>query len=347
MLQDEEKGKQGEIRKNRFCIGPSFKPLKINYRNTLKNSAAILSLTASLIFATGAWTASETIKNSFFVEGAYFKTEVVPLFSNGHGMAFIFCFRKTQRIIWDIVERKRLKKRNYSKVFEARRIVFQASNLWYALKVPVSFDQKKPVRLASKQVQSKWNQEQWPIFFVVGILVVTSLLFYTYKLRLRSREREQNLLLEISKMKEEKSRLHREIAISTANLATNSGLLNHIKDTLQRVNQRQKTPEETIRLLKNTEKVILDSLYSNKVWDDFFVQFEAVNPFFTKKLVQEFGLSPGELKICCFLRMNVSYKEIAVLLNVSHSSIKQSAYRIKKKLRLPKEQSVFSFLHAL
>ena len=55
-------------------------------------------------------------------------------------------------------------------------------------------------------------------------------------------------------------------------------------------------------------------------------------------------LSTTEIKLCLLLLENLSSKEIANKLNVNHSSVNTSRYRIRKKLMVPKQQDLTAFL---
>ena len=56
------------------------------------------------------------------------------------------------------------------------------------------------------------------------------------------------------------------------------------------------------------------------------------------------NLSANELKLCAYLRMNLSTKEIAQLMNISVRGVEISRYRLRKKLQIPTEVNLFDFL---
>jgi DNA-binding CsgD family transcriptional regulator len=56
------------------------------------------------------------------------------------------------------------------------------------------------------------------------------------------------------------------------------------------------------------------------------------------------SLKPHELKLCAFLRMNLSSKEIAGLMNISVRGVEISRYRVRKKLQIPTEVNLAEFL---
>ena len=59
---------------------------------------------------------------------------------------------------------------------------------------------------------------------------------------------------------------------------------------------------------------------------------------FIKELKTKYPkLTPNDLKLCTYLRLNLSSKEIAPLLNISVRSVEISRYRLRKKMGLPTE----------
>lgn len=80
-------------------------------------------------------------------------------------------------------------------------------------------------------------------------------------------------------------------------------------------------------------------------WDRAVLHFEKIHPEFFADLRQRCpALTPGELKQCAYLKLNLTNKDIASLLNIEPGSVKISHYRIKKKLELPETESLRDFI---
>ena len=58
-------------------------------------------------------------------------------------------------------------------------------------------------------------------------------------------------------------------------------------------------------------------------------------------------LSPREIRLCAYLRMNLSTKEIAPLLNISIRGVEIGRYRLRKKLNLDREDNLIDYLMKL
>jgi DNA-binding CsgD family transcriptional regulator len=58
-------------------------------------------------------------------------------------------------------------------------------------------------------------------------------------------------------------------------------------------------------------------------------------------------LSSNEIKLSAYLKLNLSSKEIASLMNISIRSIEQARYRLRKKLNLPQDSSLVNYIQSL
>lgn len=92
-------------------------------------------------------------------------------------------------------------------------------------------------------------------------------------------------------------------------------------------------------------KIITKGLNHDKEWSDFNTSFESLNKNFYTRLKQEYPeISPNDLKICALIKLNLSIKEMAGILNVSPDSVKTARYRLRKKLQLNTEDNLTDFI---
>ena len=83
-------------------------------------------------------------------------------------------------------------------------------------------------------------------------------------------------------------------------------------------------------------------------WESFKMHFENVHPDFFGKLLKQCNvLTQNDLRTCAYIKLNLSTKDIANILNVSVRTIQTSRYRIKKKLNLPVEVNLVQFIQGL
>ena len=82
--------------------------------------------------------------------------------------------------------------------------------------------------------------------------------------------------------------------------------------------------------------------------NEFETRFEQVHEAFFVQLNSRFpDLTPNDRRICAFLKLNMSTKDIALLTNRSPRSIESARYRLKKKLGLGAEDDILNFLQSI
>lgn len=93
---------------------------------------------------------------------------------------------------------------------------------------------------------------------------------------------------------------------------------------------------------------LIKELESNSTmisWEEFEVRFQQVYTGFYKKLNTRYpDLSPNELRLCAFFRLNMTTKEIAAITYQSINSISVARYRLRKKLGLSSDENLVAFL---
>lgn len=79
-------------------------------------------------------------------------------------------------------------------------------------------------------------------------------------------------------------------------------------------------------------------------WETFSKHFDKVHSDFTRNLKSNYpALTGNEIKLCANFRMNMSTKEIAQLMNISIPGVEISRYRLRKKLGIPTEMSLYDY----
>ena len=121
-------------------------------------------------------------------------------------------------------------------------------------------------------------------------------------------------------------------------------LLTQVKQKLSKVTQTMihtESKHQVESLIKTLEK----DLVGTDDWEKFELHFDQVHQDFIKKLRKNYPeLTPKDLKLCAYLRMNLASKEIAPLLNISIRGVEISRYRLRKKMYLSREVNLTEFL---
>lgn len=157
---------------------------------------------------------------------------------------------------------------------------------------------------------------------------------------------------EIIRLRNEKLRANmihkdKELANSAINLVQKNKQLNKIKAELKKLQTDIK--EELVRSRINMLIRKIDKETSNdESWSIFETNFEQVHEDFLKRLRERHpDISPKELKLSAYLRMNISSKEIATLMNISTRGVEISRYRLRKKFNLDRNQNLIDYILSL
>jgi ligand-binding sensor domain-containing protein/DNA-binding CsgD family transcriptional regulator len=154
---------------------------------------------------------------------------------------------------------------------------------------------------------------------------------------------------EINKLRNDKLRtemIHRdkELANQTMNIVQKNKFILKIKEELAQINKSTQNPEVKIKLDLLGQKLDreIDNKQQYKVFETYFE--EAHEEFFSRIKEKHPQLSPRELHLCAYLRMNLSTKEIATLLNISVRGVEISRYRLRKKLELSPRENLSIYI---
>jgi DNA-binding CsgD family transcriptional regulator len=162
------------------------------------------------------------------------------------------------------------------------------------------------------------------------------MLTYQHQLELEKSEKE------LVQLKNEK--LESELASTAMNLVQKKEFLLRIKDEISRLNKAGKENIDAGELKKILRSLTAEDKLDDE-WEQFSVHFNRVHGNFLINLKNKFpGLKAHELKLCAYLRMNLTSKEIAQLLSISLRGVEISRYRLRKKLEVPAKEDLFQFL---
>jgi len=138
-----------------------------------------------------------------------------------------------------------------------------------------------------------------------------------------------------------------ELATSAMHLVQKGELLTKIKSELNRL-MKVLDNDKAINELKKMIKVLSEDDKTDKDWEHFAQHFDKVHRDFVVVLKEKHPTVTGnELKLSAYLRMNLSTKEIAQLMNISVRGIEISRYRLRKKLGISSEVNLFDYLISL
>lgn len=154
---------------------------------------------------------------------------------------------------------------------------------------------------------------------------------------------------ELHKIRQEKlqaeiAHKNKELGATTLHLLQKGEILNKIREDLQRVAEACEEPH-TRKALQKLTRVLAEDAQLDADWEQFALHFDQVHSDFLRRLRERYPqLTPRDQKLCAYLRMNLSSKEIAPLLNISLRGVEISRYRLRRKLQMEADANLTEFL---
>ena len=219
-----------------------------------------------------------------------------------------------------------------------------------------------------------WYETWWAylIYIIIGVLTVRMLILYLKKradrelLRMRKekerqlREQEREFQMEQAQKDKQLAELRNEqlnlnlkqkagqLADSTINLVRKNEMLQEIDQSMFELSEDVKHNEPATALqrrIKNIRRSIEMNMGDDKNWQKFEENFNLVYDNFMQRLTEHYPeLKMNDRKLCAYLRMDLSSKEIASLMNCSERSVETARYRLRKKLQMEKGDNLTTFL---
>lgn len=143
------------------------------------------------------------------------------------------------------------------------------------------------------------------------------------------------------KLKTELNLKNDQLTSITMQLIKNKEFIQNVQDKISGTIDKGGSTHELKRIINTIDQELSDEDY----WEKFAYHFDQVHSNYLERLSnQNIKLSPREIKLAAFLRMNMSSKEIAKLLNITTRGVELARYRLRKKLKLEREQNLVEYL---
>ena len=136
--------------------------------------------------------------------------------------------------------------------------------------------------------------------------------------------------------------IHRdkELANQTMDLIRKNKFLVKIKEDLEKIKKSSSDDMLQDKISSLISRIDKD-IDHKKQWEVFETAFDEVHEDFLIRLKERYpNLTPKELRLCAYLRMNISTKEIAPLMNISVRGVEICRYRVRKKLNIDRDQNL-------
>lgn len=169
---------------------------------------------------------------------------------------------------------------------------------------------------------------------------------YLHQLEINKAENEL-VALRNEKLQAEVDFKNSELATNAMHLVQKSELMAKLRSELNHL-MKALDNEKAQSEIKKMVKVLGEDEKMDNDWMQFTHHFDKVHSDFVVVLKEKYpSITANELKLSAYLRMNLSTKEIARLMNISVRGVEISRYRLRKKLGISSEMNLFDFLMSI
>lgn len=252
----------------------------------------------------------------------------------------------------------------------------QPGDYTFEIRAKNIYGQISPTQSFQFSIPPPWYRTLWALtgYIIFGLAIAFGASFYLMRriekdkkilekkqqeeLEKRDRAHKQEALLaeqEIIKLRNEKLQAEierkntefdlkkKELASVALQITHKNEILNQMKKSLAEISE--KVTREVQKDMKNIIKSIEEETKIDEDWEQFKKHFDQVHGSFFKRLRKQYSnLTPKDLKLCAYLRMNLSTKEIAPLMNISVRGVEISRYRLRKKLGIESNENLIDFM---
>ncbi len=212
------------------------------------------------------------------------------------------------------------------------------------------------LELKNRETEQQKNQ----LFYLIiastlcFLLIILSLFIYLQRTKIKNTKLQKDKLeLEHQNISLEKNKLSEKLEFKNRELTTNVMYLLKKNEFISGITEKLIQSKDTFK--PDNQKVIqeiiiqLKSNNDSEIWSDFETHFTQVHSDFYNKLNKLYpNLSSNEKKLCAFLRLNLSTKDIAAITYQSVNSITVARSRLRKKLNIQGEEvNLINFLTQL
>ena len=185
----------------------------------------------------------------------------------------------------------------------------------------------------------------------VAIIVISGCLFFSiiiiFLILKQLRLKAKKLQLEKASHEQELEFKNKEMVLNVMSLMKKNEMLADLSEKLIHIEEESSSPESKETIKKVARE--LQRSQEDEIWKEFSHRFKEVHGEFYDKLLQKFpALTPNELKLCAFLRLNMSSKDIAELTGQRVSTLETARYRLRQKLGIANSDvNLITFLSSI
>jgi len=255
-------------------------------------------------------------------------------------------FNKSKINNYKILEKIYYEKGDLNNLIKVKDSLLLISKSGYDLNISNKMsDLETNIVLSKKRSEINKSRIMYNTYLFILIICFTILAFSLVSLRLNfNLEKEKSKKILNEKIIVENDLNHKKVELLNKSnfISQRNENLNYLLESVDYIESN--TSNTSIQI----KQKIKDLLRTENLNDRFEKHFEDVYPGFFKSLIRYSSkLTQNDLRFCAYLKMNQSTDEIAKLTSISIRTVESKKYRVKKKFKIGKDQSLTGFIHSI
>lgn len=305
----------------------------------------------------------EKLKNISYSNNSVTFRFTVPAFENPEKILFSYRLKGFEEgwSTWD-----RINFKEYTNLKEG--------DYTFEVKAINAFGSESQIKSISFSIQPPFlrSRTAYILYTIIVILIIASNFYFVRRRILKIRQREklrhdkrlaqreqifkektavsekEIIQLRNKSLQSEMHHKNKELANTTLHLIHKNRTLTSIRNDLNKLLKDSSSAKLEKQFVNNLIKKINKDLRNEKNWELFNNYFDEVHQDFIERVKEKHAnLSPKELRLCAYLRMNISTKEIAPLMNISIRGVEISRYRLRTKMNLDRNTNLTEYIMSI
>lgn len=204
---------------------------------------------------------------------------------------------------------------------------------------------EQEIKLLQEKAKTSKLKQRGMLGGIIALITLAGSLIFGLRQRLRKNQiAKEKSDQELRFSQKELETKKRELTAFALQLANKNETLENIKRNVQGV----RTNADDRRSIQSIVNTIDFNINDDNNWENFRQRFESVHKGFESNVKSKYStITSNELRLMALLKMNLSSKEIANILNISSEGIKKARYRLRKKMALETAESLEEMVMAL
>ncbi|MDY0202129.1 MAG: hypothetical protein RBR40_14205 [Tenuifilaceae bacterium] len=195
------------------------------------------------------------------------------------------------------------------------------------------------------QIKKPWYYSNIALAgYIICVLLIAWLIMLYVKYKMIRQKERLEMELKHSQLEKELDYKNYELMLTIRYLISKNEILTQLQTEINHIKENSsKYPIKNLRSMENTLNEGLET--QTEEWMNAMKSLKLSEQGYFKKLLDKYPeLTNNDLRLCSYLRMNFSTKEIARLLNISTRAVEIGRYRLRKKIDLNHDENLTEFL---